>query len=126
MVGCTAPKAAGVGGRDAPSVAQTQAVTSAVSAVAAVARQNPTFLKRFSQEPGKTACPLNIGGPYPGVVLAIECEMLVDQHGRGWVVTLIQEYNFNGPHEFTTTYRVSASGSVSQPTFSGDPVPNIP
>jgi|GEM_PF-5884243 len=96
------------------------------AAVDRVARQNPSPLERFSRRPGWTACPQNIGGPEPGVVLALTCEMRVAAQGSGWVITLIQAYNYNDPHRFTITYLVSASGRVSQPVFSGDPVPDIP
>lgn len=130
--GCAAPKAASVqrsaspSGSASASQSAVQAITTADAAVAAVTRENPTVLKRFSRQPGKVVCPQNIGGPAPGVVLDMTCEMKVVQKGSAWVITLIQDYNFNGPHEFTMTYEVSAAGLVSQPTLSGDPVPNIP
>ena len=96
------------------------------AAITAVARENPDLFKRFPSEPGEASCPVNIGGPNPGEMLAVTCEMQVAQKGPGWVVTLTQDYAFNGSHQFTATYHVTATGTVSQPVLSGNPLPTIP
>jgi hypothetical protein len=119
--GCHAAHGA-VGALTSPRSAQgTQAGVSEHSAIAAVMRESPEPFKQIPEEPGKKhSCQIGIGGP-PGATLKISCELQVAREGHGWVVSLIEDWTFNGSHhQYTTTYLVSANGTIAQPAYSGD------